>query len=221
MTEAHPRLPTVILISGRGSNMQAIAERARSGALAIDIRAVISNRQDAGGLAIARGLGLETVVVPSRGAADRALYDRGLAAAIRERQPQLVAMAGFMRILSPSFIDEFAGRMLNIHPSLLPAYRGLDTHRRVIEAHERVHGASVHFVTQELDGGPVVMQGRLFTRPEDTPDSLAARVHRLEHRIYPEAIGWLADGRLEWNGGDLRLDGARLEMPQIIEEGDL
>ena len=221
MTDASARLPAVILISGRGSNMRAIAERALAGRLAIDVRAVISDRADAAGLAAARDLGLATRLIAARKGQDRVEYDHSLAATLREHAPRLVVLAGFMRILSIGFVEEFLGRMLNIHPSLLPKYRGLDTHARVLAAGDKEHGASVHFVTPELDSGPVVIQGRLFTRPDDTPDTLAARVHRIEHRIYPDAIGWLADGRLEWNGGDVRLDGAPLEAPRMIEERDL
>jgi len=221
LTDARARLPAVILISGRGSNMRVIAERALSGRLAIDVRAVISDRADAAGLATARGLGLAALLVPARRGQDRAEYDQSLAASMREHAPRLVVLAGFMRILSTGFVEEFLGRMLNIHPSLLPKYRGLDTHARVLAAGDKEHGASVHFVTPELDSGPVVIQGRLHIRPGDDPLSLANRVHELEHRIYPQAIEWLAAGRLEWNRGALRLDGAPLQSPKIIEEQDL
>lgn len=220
-TAAQSSLPAVILISGRGSNMQVIAEAALAGRLAIDVRAVLSDRADAAGLATARALGIETGVVASRPGVERSHYDCELAAAVRRYAPQIVVLAGFMRILSAPFIDEFLGRALNIHPSLLPKYRGLHTHRRVLEAHEREHGASVHFVTSELDGGPVVIQGRLRVHPDDDEKSLAARVQKLEHRIYPQAISWLASGRLQWNGGDLRFDGVALPAPKIIDERDV
>jgi phosphoribosylglycinamide formyltransferase-1 len=215
------RLPAVILISGRGSNMQVILEQALAGLLALDVRAVISDRAQAPGLATARTLGFSTQLVASAPGSARAEYDAELAQAVRAHAPQVVALAGFMRILSRGFVEEFVGRMLNIHPSLLPEFRGLDTHARVLEARERQHGASVHFVTPELDAGPVVIQGRLEVHPDDTEDRLAARVLRIEHQIYPRALGWLADGRLEWNGGNIRLDGQALSAPKIIEERDL
>lgn len=217
---AQPPMPAVILISGRGSNMQAIAEAARAGRLPLDIRAVLSDQANAAGLATARTMGLETAVLASRPGLERTQYDRELAAAVRRYDPQLVVLAGFMRILSPVFIEEFLGRVLNIHPSLLPKYRGLHTHRRVLENHEREHGASVHFVTLELDSGPVVIQGRLKVRPDDDEQSLVARVQKLEHQIYPQAIAWFAAGRLRWNGGQVQLDGRRLATPRIIEEQD-
>jgi phosphoribosylglycinamide formyltransferase-1 len=219
-TAAQSSRPAVILISGRGSNMQVIAEAALAGRLAIDVRAVLSDRADAAGIATARALGIETRVVAPRPGLERSQYDRELAAAVRGYAPQIVVLAGFMRILSAPFVEEFLGRTLNIHPSLLPKYRGLHTHRRVLEAHEREHGASVHFVTPELDGGPVVIQGRLKVRPGDDEKSLAARVQKLEHRIYPQAIAWLAEGRLRWNAGQLQLDGRPLAAPRIIDDED-
>jgi phosphoribosylglycinamide formyltransferase-1 len=221
LTPARPRLPAVILISGRGSNMHVVAERALAGTLAIDVRTVISDRAQAPGLATARTLGLLTEVVAPAPGIERADYDAQLAQAVHRHAPQLVVLAGFLRILARGFVEEFVGRMLNIHPSLLPNFRGLDTHARVLEARERQHGASVHFVTPELDAGPVVIQGRLEIHPNETEDTLAARVLRIEHQIYPRAIGWLADGRLDWNGGNIRLDGEALAAPKIIEERDL
>jgi len=220
-TAAQSSLPAVILISGRGSNMQVIAEAALAGRLPIDVRAVLSDRADAAGLATALALGIETRVIASRPGVERTQYDRELAGAVRRYAPEIVVLAGFMRILSAPFVDGFLGHMLNIHPSLLPKYRGLHTHRRVLEAHEREHGASVHFVTPELDGGPVVIQGRLRIRPDDDAASLAARVQTMEHRIYPQALAWFAQGRLLWNGGSPQLDGAALTVPRIIDEQEL
>jgi phosphoribosylglycinamide formyltransferase-1 len=201
--------------------MRAIAEAALAGRLPVTVRAVLSDRSEAPGLATARALGIATSVVRPHPGGARVDFDRELAAAVRAHAPEIVVLAGFMRILSPPFVEEFLGRMFNIHPSLLPKYRGLHTHRRVLEAHEAEHGASVHFVTPELDGGPVVIQGRLRIRPDDDAASLAARVQTMEHRIYPQALAWFAQGRLLWNGGSPQLDGAALTVPRIIDEQEL
>jgi phosphoribosylglycinamide formyltransferase-1 len=214
------RLPVVALISGRGSNLRAIAERASAGDLPIEIRAVVSDRTDAAGLEWARQAGLRTAALSPRGFPDRDSYDRALAELVESVEPGLVILAGFMRILGPAFVDRFAGRMLNIHPSLLPAYRGLHTHRRVLEAGDSVHGASVHFVTRELDGGPVVLQARVPVCSGDDEATLAARVLRQEHRIYPEVVGWFARGRLRLADGAAWLDGRRLDVPVLAQASD-
>jgi len=213
------RLPVVVLVSGAGSNLRAIGEQARSGALPVEIRAVISDRAGAPALAWAASAGLETAVVPGREFAERAAFDAALAAQIDRHAPGLVVLAGFMRILGAPFVQRYAGRMLNIHPSLLPRHRGLHTHRRALEAGDRVHGASVHFVTPELDGGPVVVQARVRVREDDDEASLAARVLAEEHRIYPECIGWFAAGRLQWRDGVVLFDGRPLETP-VIRDAD-
>jgi phosphoribosylglycinamide formyltransferase-1 len=210
-------LPIVILISGRGSNMQVIAQAAASGSLPARVAAVISDRADAAGLAIARGLNLPAVCVAPRDYADRPSYDAALAQTVAGFSPGLVVLAGFMRILSPAFIGAFAGRMLNIHPSLLPRHRGLHTHRRVLEAGDSRHGASVHFVTEELDGGPVIIQASVPVHAQDDEASLSARVQQQEHRIYVQAIEWYARGRLCWQGGDAWLDGAALREPVLVQ----
>lgn len=194
------RLPTVILISGRGSNLRAILQAITEQALAIDIRAVISNRPDAPGLALARAAGVPTQVLDHTAFPDRQSFDDALQALIDRHAPGLVVLAGFMRILSPSFVKHYHGRMLNIHPSLLPEFGGLDTHRRALEAGVREHGASVHFVTPAVDGGPVVLQARVPVLPHDTVVTLAARVLEQEHHIYPQAIRWFAEGRLRLAG---------------------
>jgi len=214
---AQPRLPIVILISGRGSNMQAIAQRAAGGELPVEIRAVVSDRPQAGGLAIAESLGIPATALSPKSFADREAYDTALMQLVASYQPRLVILAGFMRILSPVFIDAFAGRILNIHPSLLPLYRGLHTHRRALQAGDDSHGVSVHFVTQELDGGPVIVQARIAVRPGDTEETLSARVQRQEHRIYPEAIDWFARGRLECREDRAWLDGQPLKSPVLID----
>jgi phosphoribosylglycinamide formyltransferase-1 len=210
-------VPVVILISGRGSNMVAIAQAAHAGRLPVRVAAVISNRDDSAGLIRAQAMGIPTAIVTREQHLDRDAYDRALAEAVRGHSPGIVVLAGFMRILGAQFVREFSGRLLNIHPSLLPAYRGLHTHRRALEAGDTEHGCSVHFVTEELDGGPVIVQARVPVLPGDTPDTLSARVQAQEHRIYPEAIEWLATGRLQWNGGDIRFDGQPLRSPQILE----
>lgn len=211
------KLPLVILISGRGSNMQAILELAANGALPVDIRAVISNRPEASGLETARAAGLHTETVDHRDYASREDYDRALQAAIDRQAPELVVLAGFMRILTPGFVRHFQGRLLNIHPSLLPAFRGLHTHRRALEAGVAEHGASVHFVTEELDGGPVIAQIPVPVRPGDTEADLARRVLEQEHRLYPTVIGWFATGRLRYRDGAAWLDGRPLPEPQRLD----
>jgi phosphoribosylglycinamide formyltransferase 1 len=206
-------LPTAILISGRGTNMRVIAERAAAGSLPIEIRVVVSDRADAEGLQAAAAMNLATRVLAPRDFADRAAYDHALVRLLSEYEPQLLVLAGFMRILTPHFIGTFAGRILNIHPSLLPGYRGLHTHRRVLEAGEKLHGVSVHFVTEELDGGPVIVQAEVPVLPDDSETTLSARVQQAEHRIYSQAIDWFARGRLLLKGGRAWLDGRPLETP--------
>lgn len=210
-------LPVAILISGRGSNMRVIAERAAAGALPIDVRVVVSDQAQAAGLATAASMGIDARVLSPRDFPDRAAYDAGLVQLLAPYQPQLIILAGFMRILSSVFIDAFAGRILNVHPSLLPKYRGLHTHRRALEAGDPVHGVSIHFVTQELDGGPLVSQALIDVRPGDTPESLSSRVQPQEHRIYPQAIEWFATGRLRLQDGRVWLDGRPLDQPVIVD----
>jgi phosphoribosylglycinamide formyltransferase-1 len=221
MNGAARPLPIVVLVSGTGSNLRAIAAQAEAGALPLEIRAVISDRPDAPGLAWAAGHGIRTVALLPRDYPDRAAFDRALADTVAGFAPGLVVLAGFMRILGDEFVDRYAGRLLNIHPSLLPKYRGLHTHRRALEAGDRVHGASVHFVTRELDGGPVVIQARVPVRDDDDEASLAARVLAVEHRIYPECIGWFATGRLQWAHGALQLDGRPLTSPVQLATEDV
>jgi phosphoribosylglycinamide formyltransferase-1 len=211
------RLPIAILISGRGSNMRVIAERAAAGEIPVDVRLVMSDQPQAEGLRIAAALGLATRVLSPRDFPDRAAYDAALVAELRVHQPQLVVLAGFMRILSAAFIDAYATRILNVHPSLLPKYRGLRTHRRALEAREPVHGVSVHFVTAELDGGPVVIQALVDVLPEDDEASLSSRVQAQEHRIYSQAIDWFARGRLRLVDDRVWLDGRPLETPVIVD----
>ena len=182
-----------------------------------EVVVVISDRADAAGINTARELGLETDVVARQPGMDRAAFERKLRQGIDAQGADLVVLAGFMRVLSPEFVAHYAGRMLNIHPSLLPDYRGLHTHRRVLEAGDREHGASVHFVTAELDDGPVVLQSRVVVEPGDTEETLMARVQATEHVIYPRVIEWIADGRLTWHEGRPSLDGQPLEQP-VLED---
>jgi len=174
---------------------------------------VISNQPDAYGLERARRAGIETAVLEHRAFPDREHFDRALAALVDAYRPGLVALAGFMRILTPGFVQHYQGRMFNIHPSLLPKFQGLHTHRRALEAGETQHGASVHFVTEELDGGPIVIQARVPVLPGDEPETLAARVLEKEHLIYPQAVRWFAAGRLALENGRVVLDGRPLEAP--------
>ena len=219
MNDAAARQSVVILISGRGSNMLALIEQSRRAGSGYSVGAVFSDRADAAGLAAARALNVAATALPFRKGSDRDAYDRELAAAIREHEPSLVVLAGFMRILSAQFVDAFAGKIMNIHPSLLPKYPGLHTHRRVLEAKDAEHGATVHFVTAQLDAGPAIVQGRVHVAPDDTESSLAARVQMREHRIYPLAVRWFCEGRLRCAHGQAWLDGRMLHEPlQYVEQ---
>jgi phosphoribosylglycinamide formyltransferase-1 len=212
-------LPVAVVISGRGSNMEAIVRASHAAGSRYEVVRVIADRETAGGLARAAALGVPTSVVPVKQFADRAAFDTALAREIEASGARLVALAGFMRILSPGFVQRFAGSLLNIHPSLLPAYKGLDTHARALAAGDSHHGASVHYVTAELDGGPVIMQGRLRIRPGDTPESVSARVHALEHIIYPHVCSLIAAGRVQCRNGTVYFDNEPLPGP-ILEEND-
>jgi len=207
------RRPVVVLISGRGSNMRILGERARTQDNPYVVAGVFSDKAEAPGLALARDLQIPAKALTAEGFADREAYDLVLAAEVAARDPALVVLAGFMRILSPAFIARFPGRILNIHPSLLPKYPGLHTHRRVLAAREREHGATVHFVTEELDAGPLILQARVAVTDDDDEASLAARVQAREHEIYPLAVRWFCEGRLEHRDGRAWLDGAPLEEP--------
>lgn len=200
-------LSLVALISGRGSNLQSIIDAASDGSLAADIRAVLSNEPDAYGLERARRAGIETRVINHRDYPSRDEFDAELIKCIDEFAPGLVVLAGFMRILTPAFVNHYGGRLMNIHPSLLPDFPGLDTHQRALDAGVKEHGASVHFVTPDLDGGPVIIQARVPVKAHDDADTLAARVLEMEHVIYPRAIKWFAEGRLEVVDGRVMLDG--------------
>ena len=207
-----------VLISGEGSNLQALIDAAHRGDLRAEIVAVVSNRAAARGLERARAAGIDARHLGAVRGQDRSEYDSKLTALLEPHRPDLLVLAGFMRILGAVFVERFAGRMLNIHPSLLPKYPGLDTHRRVLEAGESEHGATVHFVTTELDAGPAIIQYRLAIRTGDTAESLAQRVHVGEHIILPRAVAWFAAGRLRLAGHSVMLDGRALEEPVSIDE---
>lgn len=200
----------VVLISGSGSNLQSIIDACQRNEIDGQIVAVVSNKSDAYGLVRAQEAGIPALCVSSKAFADRQAYDAALLDAIEQYQPDLVALAGFMRILTPEFVKHFTGKMLNIHPSLLPKYPGLHTHRRALENGDKEHGTSVHFVTEELDGGPIILQGHVPVLPQDTEDDLVERVKLQEHLIYPQVIAWFVSGRLVMQDGKALLDGQPL-----------
>ncbi len=200
----------VVLISGSGSNLQALIDSAAQGDNPVRIAAVISNRADAYGLQRAQNAGIATAVLDHKQFDGREAFDAALIEAIDAHQPDLVVLAGFMRILTGDFVRHYQGRLLNIHPSLLPRYKGLHTHRRALEAGDAEHGCSVHFVTEELDGGPLVVQAVPPVAAGDTIETLAQRVHAEEHRIYPLAVRWFAEGRLRLGAQGAMLDGQPL-----------
>ncbi|MBC8028265.1 MAG: phosphoribosylglycinamide formyltransferase [Steroidobacteraceae bacterium] len=199
--------------------MEAIVRASQRPGSGFQVVRVLADRETAGGIAKASSLGVSVSVVPVKQFPDRESFDEALAQELVASGAGLVALAGFMRILSPGFVERFAGKLLNIHPSLLPKYKGLDTHARALAAGDSHHGASVHYVTAELDGGPVVMQGRLRIRAGETPDALSARVHGLEHMIYPHVCSLIASGRVAWRDGTVQFDGEPLGSP-LIEESD-
>ncbi|MDF0729991.1 phosphoribosylglycinamide formyltransferase [Pseudomonas entomophila] len=200
----------VVLLSGSGSNLQALIDSLHVEGGPARIRAVIANRADAFGLERAKAAGIDTAVLEHGGFEGREAFDAALVRLIDGFAPDLVVLAGFMRILSGDFVRHYQGRLLNIHPSLLPKYKGLHTHRRALEAGDAEHGCSVHFVTEELDGGPLVVQAVVKVAADDTPEALAQRVHHQEHQIYPLAVRWFAEGRLRLGEHGALLDGQPL-----------
>ena len=195
----------VVLISGSGSNLQALIDSTSTNG-PVRIRAVISNRADAFGLKRAEAAGIPVQTLDHKLYADRESFDRALIERIDSFDAELVVLAGFMRILSPAFVRHYQGRLLNIHPSLLPKFKGLNTHQRALEAGDKEHGCSVHFVTEELDGGPVVLQAVIPVNSGDTPESLAQRIHTQEHLVYPLAVRWFAEGRLRLGQAGAEMD---------------
>ncbi len=216
---SRPPLDVVVLISGRGTNLQALMDAAAAGRIRARIRAVISNVASAPGLARAAAAGVATQVVDHRAYGSREDFDRALAERVDAWRPGLVVLAGFMRVLTAGFVDRYRGRLVNIHPSLLPAFPGLDTHRRALAAGVREHGVTVHFVTPELDGGPPIACARVPVVAGDDPERLAARVLEREHRLLPEVVGWFAAGRLALDAtGAVRLDGRVLASPVVLAD---
>jgi phosphoribosylglycinamide formyltransferase 1 len=210
----------VVLISGAGSNLQAVIDACKSGKIHGRVAVVISNKADAYGLTRASAADIPTAVISNQDYADRIQYDVALMTEIDRHQPDLIVMAGFMRILTPAFVNHYAGRMLNIHPSLLPKYQGLHTHQKAIDASDSEHGASVHFVTEELDGGPVILQAKVPIFAEDTAAELAQRVHVQEHQIYPLVINWFCQQRLVMKEGKAWLDGECLPVSGYASDDD-
>ena len=211
------KLRLAVLISGRGSNLQALLDQSASGELSAEVVAVISNQPGVYGLERARQAGVPALELDHQRFADRPGFEAALIELIDRYQPDLVILAGFMRLLTAGFTEHYQGRLLNIHPSLLPKFRGLHTHERAIAAGETEHGATIHFVTAELDGGPLIVQARVPVLPGDDPEVLAARVLAQEHRLYPQAIRWFAEGRLKLEGDQVWFDEEPLREPLQLE----
>ncbi len=202
------RKRVAVLISGRGSNMAALIEAAKDKSYPAEIVLVLSNKADAGGLVTARDNGIATEIVDhTQFGKDRVAFDAAMQSKLEAHRVDLVCLAGFMRLLSPGFVDLWQNRMLNIHPALLPAFKGLDTHARALTEGAKIHGATVHFVVPEMDAGPIIMQGAVAVRPDDTEAALAARVLAVEHRIYPSALKLVAEGRVRVVDGRCLIDG--------------
>jgi phosphoribosylglycinamide formyltransferase-1 len=206
---------TAILISGSGTNLQAFIDAVASGGLDLNLCVVFSNNPKAYGLERAESAGIPTACIRHSDYPDRESFDRAVIAELDRFEPDLLILAGFMRILSPAFVDHYRGRILNIHPALLPKYPGLNTHQRVLDAGDEWHGSTVHFVTEELDGGPRVLQGRLRVDPDESADELQTRVQAIEHKIYPEAAGLVGSGRVVFRDGEALLDGQVAGEPMV------
>jgi phosphoribosylglycinamide formyltransferase 1 len=213
---SRPPLPVAVLVSGYGSNLQALLDARAAGRLHADICLVASDRPEAYGLERARRAGVPTAVLAPEACRDRQAWNDELGALLHDSGANLVVLAGFMRVLGPGIVRDWQGRMLNIHPSLLPRYRGLHTHRRALEAGDKMHGTSVHFVTDELDGGPVVLQARVPILPGDDEQRLMQRVQAREHEVYPIVVEWIAADRLRWHEGAPWLDGRPLHEPVVV-----
>ena len=208
--------PIVVLISGSGSNLQALIDQSLQGLIDVDIRAVISNKKEAYGLLRAQSVGIPTAVLDHKDYLTREAFDAALQQTIDQYSPELVVLAGFMRILTDQFTQHYEGKMLNIHPSLLPLFKGLNTHQRVIDAGSQEHGVSVHFVSAELDAGAVIIQAKTDVMADDNAATLATKVHALEHIIYPLAVKWFSESRLTYRDGKAWLDGQQLPETGVL-----
>ena len=211
------RKRVAVLISGRGSNMSALIEAAKAKDYPAEISLVVSNRADAGGLALAHAARISTAVIPGK---DRAAFERELQQALEKSRIDIVCLAGFMRLLTGDFVSHWSGKLINIHPALLPSFRGLDTHERALAAGVKIHGATVHFVVAEVDAGPIIAQGAVAVRHDDTAGTLAARVLVVEHRIYPLALKLLAEGRVQIERGRCSIDTMEPPAGVLIVPGD-
>ena len=218
LPEKLQRCRMVVLISGNGSNLQAIIDACHDGQIFGDVVAVISNQSSAYGLNRATDAGIEAVTLPHKDFPTRADYDGALSQHINQFEPDLIVLAGFMRILTADTVRQYRGRIINIHPSILPLYPGLNTHERVLEDQASIHGATVHFVTGALDGGPIILQGRVKVLDNDSKETLAAKVHIVEHQIYPKAIAWFSTGRLQMKEDAALLDDKPIDLR--IESSD-
>jgi phosphoribosylglycinamide formyltransferase-1 len=210
-------LKAAILVSGSGSNLQSFIDQVADNRVDLEIAVVMANRRDAYGLTRAKNSGIETACIEHGQFADREAFDRAVAKELDRFEPALIILAGYMRILSPWFVRHFHGKILNIHPALLPLYPGLHTHDRVLKAGDSQHGSTVHFVTDELDGGPRIMAGRIAIRADDTADTLMSRVQAVEHQIYPQAAQLFAEGRVTYNDGNAWLDGKIMTDPLTLD----
>ena len=209
------RCKTAILISGSGTNLQAFIDAVQTGDLDLELTVVFSNNPEAYGLERAEKAGIPTACIQHSDYLDRESFDRAVIAELDRFNPDLLILAGFMRILTPAFVAHYAGKILNIHPALLPLYPGLNTHQRVLDAGDEWHGSTVHFVTEKLDAGPRILQGRLAIVPGETADDLEKRVQALEHQIYPTAAGWVGSGKVEFRNGKAWVDGAQSTEPAV------
>jgi phosphoribosylglycinamide formyltransferase-1 len=207
---------TAILISGSGTNLQAFIDAVATSDLNLELAVVFSNNPQAFGLERARKAGIPTSCIAHQSHPDRASFDRALIRELDPYEPELLILAGYMRILSPAFVAHYQGRILNIHPALLPRFPGLNTHQRALDAGDQWHGSTVHFVTEELDGGPRILQGRLKVQPGETAEELAARVQAIEHKIYPQAAGWVGSGHAKFQNGECWIDGKAVQEPRVM-----
>ncbi len=208
---------TAILISGSGTNLQAFIDAVANGELDLDLCVVFSNNPAAFGLERAESAGIPTACIQHGDYPDRESFDRAVIEELDRWQPDLLVLAGFMRILSPAFVSHYEGKILNIHPALLPKYPGLNTHQRVLDAGDEWHGSTVHFVTEELDGGPRILQGRLRVESAESADDLQTRVQSVEHRIYPLAAGWVGSGKVQFRNGETWIDGKQAADPEVLD----